>query len=74
VEIITHTLLAFNLDSKENHKEHIRAVKSNIQKRNDTINSGKCPRCGGDLVRRQGKYGSFYGCSNNPKCKYTLKD
>ncbi|MDM8325247.1 topoisomerase DNA-binding C4 zinc finger domain-containing protein [Bacteroides gallinaceum] len=21
---------------------------------------------------RQGKYGSFYGCSNFPKCKFTL--
>ena len=73
IEIITHTLLASNLDSKENRKEHVRAVRSNIQKRNYTINSGKCPRCGGNLVRRQGKYGSFYGCSNYPKCKYTLK-
>ena len=73
VEIITHSLLASNLDSKENRKEHVKSVRSNIQKRNETINSGKCPRCGGNLVRRQGKYGYFYGCSNYPKCKYTLK-
>lgn len=30
-----------------------------------------CPRCGGKLVVRQGKYGTFMGCSNYPKCRYT---
>jgi len=31
-----------------------------------------CPKCGGDLIPRDGKYGRFYGCSNFPKCKYTI--
>ena len=30
-----------------------------------------CPKCGGDLVERQGRYGKFIACSNYPKCKYT---
>lgn len=30
-----------------------------------------CPRCGSVLVRRHGKYGDFYGCSNFPTCRYT---
>ncbi|MBP8691706.1 MAG: topoisomerase DNA-binding C4 zinc finger domain-containing protein [Sedimentibacter sp.] len=34
---------------------------------------GKCPRCGGKLVERNGKYGTFFGCTNYPKCMYTLK-
>ena len=73
VELITNLLLASNIDSRETRKEHVKSVKSNIRKRNETINSGICPRCGGHLVKRQGKYGWFYGCSNYPKCKYTLK-
>ena len=32
-----------------------------------------CPRCGGNLVLRQGKYGQFYGCENYPKCKFLKK-
>lgn len=32
-----------------------------------------CPRCRSKLVKRVGKYGSFYGCTNYPKCKYTKK-
>ena len=30
-----------------------------------------CPRCGGELVRRTGRYGEFLGCANYPKCRYT---
>jgi len=30
----------------------------------------KCPKCGGELVARKGKYGWFVGCSKYPKCKY----
>ena len=32
-----------------------------------------CPECGSNLVKRNGKFGEFYGCSNYPKCKYTKK-
>ena len=31
----------------------------------------KCEKCGGDMVLRSGKYGSFYACANYPKCKFT---
>ena len=31
----------------------------------------KCPSCGCVLVRRNGQYGEFVGCSNYPKCTYT---
>lgn len=30
-----------------------------------------CPRCGGELVMRNGKFGRFLGCGNYPKCRYT---
>ncbi|MBN1137474.1 MAG: type I DNA topoisomerase [Anaerolineae bacterium] len=32
-----------------------------------------CPRCGGALFQRRGKYGPFVGCSNYPKCRYVEK-
>lgn len=40
---------------------------------NITISNNVCPKCGGTLKEREGKYGKFYGCSNYPKCKYTKK-
>lgn len=30
-----------------------------------------CPKCGGQLVERKGKFGRFMGCSTYPKCDYT---
>ena len=35
---------------------------------------GVCPKCGGVLIMRDGKYGRFLGCSNFPKCRYTEKN
>ena len=32
-----------------------------------------CPYCGKELIKRNGKYGEFYGCSGYPKCRYTKK-
>ena len=33
----------------------------------------KCPKCGGRLIPRKGPYGSFFGCSNYPECKFIKK-
>ena len=30
-----------------------------------------CPLCGGDMLKRHGRYGDFIACSNYPKCKNT---
>lgn len=37
---------------------------------NHQENYNSCPHCQGKLVLRTGKYGSFYGCENYPRCKY----
>ena len=34
----------------------------------------QCPECGGDLVIRKGRYGTFVACSNYPTCKYIKKE
>lgn len=31
----------------------------------------KCEQCGGNMVLRNGRYGSFYACVNYPTCKFT---
>lgn len=51
-----------------NEKVELNKKEITIIKDNDV-----CPKCGGKLVERKGKYGDFYGCSNFPKCRYTLK-
>ena len=30
-----------------------------------------CPKCGNVLIKRNGKFGAFWGCSSFPSCRYT---
>lgn len=60
------------VDDKEAKKKHKNIVQTNIKRKNQAIANGICPQCGGRLVLRDGRYGKFYGCSNYPKCHFTL--
>lgn len=42
-------------------------------RKNEEIVDDVCPTCGGKLVKREGKYGEFYGCFNFPNCRFTKK-
>lgn len=59
---------------KADTNNHIASVKQNKSRREFLIQSGICPQCGGAIVRRDGMYGYFYGCSNYPNCKFTTKN
>ena len=48
-------------------------VEKNDKTKEDFETNDVCPRCGGTLVKRNGKYGTFMGCSNYPKCRYIKK-
>ena len=61
------------IDDKDIAKSHKANVRQNLNQRSQAIANGLCPRCGGYLVKRNGRYGNFYGCSNYPNCKFTLK-
>ena len=41
------------------------------EKKAPIIADFKCEKCGSDMVLRTGKFGSFYACSQYPKCKFT---
>lgn len=58
-------------ENAETKAAHVNAVRERIAQWDREVSAGLCPRCDGRLVLRKGKYGSFYGCSNYPKCKYT---
>lgn len=69
---IRDQLLAVNVESEEIRQEHIARVSTLINDRKEKVANRECPKCGGKLVEREGKYGSFTGCSGYPYCKYTL--
>ena len=49
--------------------EHI----ENVDDMRKKIDANICPRCGGNLLPRSGRYGEFFGCVNYPDCKFTKK-
>lgn len=68
-------LLAINVRGKDAREKHAARALLNMssyeQRENEAVENGKCPKCGGNLVKRTGTYGAFFGCSNYPNCKYT---
>ena len=70
---ISERILALNVASQDLRSDHIETIREHVREDNCKISQGICPKCSGQLVRHGGKYGSFYGCSNYPKCRYTKK-
>lgn len=61
-----------NIIDKASRKNHVKDIRTTIEENQKKEENMICPKCGGKLVERQGKYGKFIGCSNYPKCKYTI--
>ena len=64
IMIVVSTIIIVKNKAKTKINEKIASIKTD---------GGICPKCGGKLIMREGKYGSFIGCSNFPKCRYTQK-
>ena len=48
--------------------------KKSDSKKSSKKSNVKCPRCGAPMLLRNGKNGSFWGCSNYPECRITADD
>ncbi len=51
--------------------DKIEAGKKNIISQKVHEKTGQsCPKCGGELVKKNSRYGEFIACNNYPRCKY----
>lgn len=66
---IQNKILLANINSKEVRKNHINNINKNI----DEYEYNICPKCGGELINKKGRFGYFKGCSNYPDCTYISK-
>jgi len=60
-----------SLDAEKNTEKNSVDVDTDKEKSQAEIADFKCEKCGGNMVLRTGRYGSFYACANYPKCKFT---
>lgn len=62
-----------SFETRDTVKTHVAYARYRKQEYHGKIDNRICPRCGGHLVERVGRYGNFMGCSNYPECTYTHK-
>ena len=70
IQIFYEKIILNNARSRKSNREHILKIKNKISAKQQMLKCGICPRCGHNLVVRNGKYGKFLGCSNFPKCHF----
>lgn len=73
VQAILAILTGNNVRETVSDRQHVKNIRQAAKEVKATINSGICPMCGGHLIERNGKFGTFYGCSNYPKCRFTTQ-
>ncbi|MBE6310686.1 MAG: NERD domain-containing protein [Bacteroidales bacterium] len=71
IQKIVERLTSSNITSEDSRSKHIQNIQTNIKRTHLAIANNQCPKCGGTLIERNGRFGSFLGCSNYPKCKFT---
>lgn len=72
IDKIVELLSSKNIVNDETRVEHINTIRQTIHERELKMKNLICPRCNGTLKLRAGKSGKFYGCSNYPRCRFTL--
>lgn len=70
---IKHKIENSNIIDKKTRTKHVKTIRNSIRTNQIKESNMICPKCGGTLVERNGKYGKFIGCSNYPKCRYTIQ-
>ena len=60
------------ITAKGSRKAHVQNIRRDVTERQLKIENLICPRCNGALKLRNGKNGKFYGCSNYPRCRFTM--
>jgi hypothetical protein len=74
VEELLGQIRGNNVWGKESRKLHVINVRTRMSKVRTMVKEGACPRCGGMLKSRSGRYGKFLGCTNYPRCRFTSKN
>lgn len=75
VELLKSKLFSFtDMGKAIKQYAHVENIRERIEKTTYQIKNGICPQCGSKLIKREGRYGKFWGCSNYPRCKFTIQE
>lgn len=72
IQEITNLILNHNVIDEDIRSKHVENIRQTVIDRKVKMENLTCPRCNGQLKVRNGKNGQFYGCSNYPRCRFTM--
>ncbi|MBQ7159071.1 MAG: NERD domain-containing protein [Treponema sp.] len=70
--LIKHRLESTEITERGSRKEHIQNIRQDVTERQLKMKNLICPRCNSELKLRNSRNGKFYGCSNYPRCHFTM--
>lgn len=73
VENIYEKIIKLNINDKKKRRQHNSIINEKKEQKNELIKNNICPKCGGNIIDKKGRYGYFKGCSNYPKCKFIVR-
>lgn len=73
VENIYEKIIKLNINDKKKRRQHNSKINEKKEQTNELIKNNICPKCGGNIIDKKGRYGYFKGCSNYPKCKFIVR-
>lgn len=71
VNRLSSVLMYYSIKDENREEKHVYRIKQRISKEQFLVEKRICPKCGGMLIHRQGKYGEFISCINYPSCRFT---
>ena len=71
IKQLADRIKTINEASSDLRAGHVKRIKEAQNNRKNKEVQQICPKCGGKLVYKRGKYGKFLGCTNYPNCRYT---
>ena len=74
VENIYEKIIKLNINDKKKRRQHNSIINEKKEQTNELIKNNICPKCGGNIIDKKGRYGYFKGCSNYPKCKFIVRN
>ncbi len=72
VLLIKQRLESIELTDSWAKNNHIYNTRTIVKERQLKMANLICPRCNAQLKLRNGRNGKFYGCSNYPRCRFTM--
>jgi len=61
-----------NYPTCKNTKPLMKTSEGLVEKKSE-VAPMKCELCGADMIKRSGRFGTFYACSRYPECTYTMQ-